>query len=102
MQLAFSVVSLLSVSRETRRQCRNQCLGFHPSRALMAAKLVKDDGVHDLTAYVQNLLQQMQDKFQGMSDQIVTRIDEMGGRIDELEKALSDLMTQAGVDESGK
>lgn len=47
---------------------------------------------------VQSLLQNMQDKFQSMSDQIINRIDEMGTRVDELEKNITDLMTQAGVE----
>uniref|UniRef100_A0A4W4GTS0 Heat shock factor binding protein 1a n=1 Tax=Electrophorus electricus TaxID=8005 RepID=A0A4W4GTS0_ELEEL len=42
----------------------------------------------DLTAVVQSLLQQMQDKFQTIT------------RIDDLEKNISDLMTQAGVEET--
>ncbi|KAI5608267.1 heat shock factor-binding protein 1, partial [Silurus asotus] len=55
----------------------------------------------DLTVVVQSLLQQMQDKFQTMSDQIIGRntLDEMSTRIDDLEKNISDLMTQAGVEE---
>ncbi|KAF3854505.1 hypothetical protein F7725_022560 [Dissostichus mawsoni] len=43
--------------------------------------------VQDLTNVVQTLLQQMQDKFQTIT------------RIDDLEKNISDLMTQAGVEE---
>ncbi|XP_064466370.1 heat shock factor-binding protein 1-like [Ornithodoros turicata] len=58
--------------------------------------------IQDLTQYVQTLLQQMQDKFQVMSDQILSRIDEMGHRIDDLEKNITELMTQAGVDEAEK
>uniref|UniRef100_A0AAY4BUR2 Heat shock factor-binding protein 1 n=1 Tax=Denticeps clupeoides TaxID=299321 RepID=A0AAY4BUR2_9TELE len=59
--------------------------------------------VQDMTAVVQTLLQQMQDKFQTMSDQIIGR-NILGGRccgnrIDDLEKNISDLMTQAGVEE---
>ncbi|CAM4521337.1 unnamed protein product [Leuciscus chuanchicus] len=56
----------------------------------------------DLTVVVQTLLQQMQDKFQTMSDQIIGRnilLHIMSTRIDDLEKNISDLMTQAGVDE---
>ncbi|KAK2869613.1 hypothetical protein Q7C36_001484 [Tachysurus vachellii] len=61
----------------------------------------------DLTVVVQSLLQQMQDKFQTMSDQIIGRnilhsastLDDMSTRIDDLEKNISDLMTQAGVEE---
>mmetsp|Transcript_23290 Transcript_23290/g.72879 ORF Transcript_23290/g.72879 Transcript_23290/m.72879 type:complete len:127 (-) Transcript_23290:358-738(-) len=62
-----------------------------------------DDGAPqntaDLTAFVQNLLQQMQGRFQQMSDSIIGRIDEMGGRIDELEKSIGELIQQAGVDD---
>lgn len=47
---------------------------------------------------VQSLLQNMQDKFQNMSDQIINRIDDMSTRVDELEKNITDLMTQAGVE----
>ncbi|XP_055680858.1 heat shock factor-binding protein 1 [Lutzomyia longipalpis] len=54
--------------------------------------------MHELTIYVQNLLQNVQDKFQSMSDQIISRIDDMGNRIDDLEKSIADLMTQAGVE----
>ncbi|KAI2646946.1 Heat shock factor-binding protein 1 [Labeo rohita] len=57
----------------------------------------------DLTVVVQTLLQQMQDKFQTMSDQIIGRNIlphmHMSTRIDDLEKNISDLMTQAGVEE---
>lgn len=58
--------------------------------------------IQDLTQYVQTLLQQMQDKFQVMSDQILSRIDEMGHRIDDLERNITELMSQAGVDEADK
>ncbi|KPI94638.1 Heat shock factor-binding protein 1 [Papilio machaon] len=54
--------------------------------------------MQEVTQYVQTLLQTMQDKFQSMSDQIINRIDEMGTRVDELEKNITDLMTQAGVE----
>jgi heat shock factor-binding protein 1 len=52
----------------------------------------------DLTAFVQNLLQQMQARFQTMSDSIISRIDEMGGRIDELEKSIGELIKEAGAE----
>jgi heat shock factor-binding protein 1 len=39
-------------------------------------------------------------QFQCMSEQIIGRIDEMGNRIDDLEKSISDLMTQAGVEQN--
>ena len=55
--------------------------------------------VHDLTVFVQQVLQDMQSKFQNMSDGIVTRIDDMGGQIDDLEKSIAELLAQAGVDD---
>ncbi|XP_024022641.1 heat shock factor-binding protein 1 [Morus notabilis] len=54
----------------------------------------------DMTAFVQNLLQQMQARFQAMSDSIITKIDDMGGRIDELEQSINDLKVEMGVDGS--
>jgi len=56
-------------------------------------------GTQELTAFVQNLLQQMQGRFQEMSDAIINRIDEMGSRIDDLEKSIAELMQQAGIEE---
>jgi len=56
-------------------------------------------GTQELTAFVQNLLQQMQTRFQEMSDAIIARIDEMGTRIDDLEKSIAELMQQAGVED---
>ncbi|KAL0601018.1 Heat shock factor-binding protein 1 [Plecturocebus cupreus] len=55
--------------------------------------------VQDLTSVVQTLLQQMQGQFQTMSDQITGRIDDMSSRTDDLEKNVTDLMTQAGMEE---
>lgn len=43
---------------------------------------------------------QMQSRFHEMSEAIVARIDEMGDRIDGLEKSISDLMNQAGEEET--
>ncbi|XP_059659535.1 heat shock factor-binding protein-like isoform X2 [Cornus florida] len=54
----------------------------------------------DMTAFVQNLLQQMQARFQTMSDSIVTKIDEMGSRINELEQSINDLRTEMGAEGS--
>ncbi|XP_021634955.2 heat shock factor-binding protein [Hevea brasiliensis] len=54
----------------------------------------------DMTAFVQNLLQQMQSRFQAMSDSIITKINEMGSRIDELEQSVNDLRSEMGVEGS--
>ncbi|PIN08159.1 Heat shock factor binding protein [Handroanthus impetiginosus] len=50
----------------------------------------------DMTAFVQNLLQQMQTRFQTMSESIISKIDEMGNRIDELEQSINDLRAEMG------
>nr|VDC75577.1 unnamed protein product [Brassica rapa] len=68
----------------------------------------------DMTAFVQNLLQQMQSRFQTMSDSIITKnilflsstlysfawisLDDMGGRINELEQSINDLRAEMGVE----
>uniref|UniRef100_A0A7N0T6W3 Heat shock factor binding protein 1 n=2 Tax=Kalanchoe fedtschenkoi TaxID=63787 RepID=A0A7N0T6W3_KALFE len=54
----------------------------------------------DMTAFVQNLLQQMQSRFQTMSETIVTKIDEMGSRINDLEQSINELKTEMGADGS--
>ncbi|KAK7279111.1 hypothetical protein RJT34_24155 [Clitoria ternatea] len=81
----------------------------------------------DMTAFVQNLLQQMQSRFQTMSDSIVTKnilflfmpfmllinsiagknvfldinaLDDMGNRINELEQSINELRAEMGVEAS--
>ncbi|KAL2345404.1 hypothetical protein Fmac_006689 [Flemingia macrophylla] len=54
----------------------------------------------DMTAFVQNLLQQMQIRFQTMSDSIIAKIDDMGNRIDELEQNINELRAEMGVESS--
>ncbi|TQD70006.1 hypothetical protein C1H46_044461 [Malus baccata] len=56
----------------------------------------------DMSAFVQNLLQQMQSRFQTMSDSIVTKniLFSMGSRINELESSINDLKTEMGMEGS--
>ena len=70
-----------------------------PAASSAGAGGAQPQGTQELTAFVQNLLQQMQTRFQEMSDAIISRIDEMGARIDDLEKSIAELMQQAGVEE---
>ena len=37
-----------------------------------------------------------------MSTSIIGRIDDMGNRIDDLEKSISELMTQAGIEQDNE
>ncbi|KHN46577.1 Heat shock factor-binding protein 1, partial [Glycine soja] len=54
----------------------------------------------DMTAFVQNLLQQMQNRFQTMSDSIVTKNILLFCRINELEQSINDLRAEMGVESS--
>ncbi|XP_014500503.1 heat shock factor-binding protein 1 [Vigna radiata var. radiata] len=54
----------------------------------------------DMTAFVQNLLQQMQSRFQTMSNSIISKIDEMGNRIEELEQNINELRAEIGLESS--
>ncbi|KAK9529804.1 hypothetical protein VZT92_013874 [Zoarces viviparus] len=53
----------------------------------------------DMTAAMEETMQRLQGRFQAMSQQLESKIDEMGTRIDGLENNVSDLMTQAGMEE---
>ncbi|OCT74542.1 hypothetical protein XELAEV_18033525mg [Xenopus laevis] len=58
----------------------------------------------DLSDFADNLLKNLQEKFQVLSDQLTQRNilllkqRKMGSNIDELQKDVSDLMTQAGIE----
>ncbi|CAD5328050.1 unnamed protein product [Arabidopsis thaliana] len=59
----------------------------------------------DMTAFVQNLLQQMQTRFQTMSDSIITKNilisicgKKFSTRINELEQSINDLRAEMGVE----
>jgi heat shock factor-binding protein 1 len=86
---------------ETRNQqnTHHEPLDMSSKAPAAAPGGAQPQGTQELTAFVQNLLQQMQTRFQEMSDAIITRIDEMGARIDDLEKSIAELMQQAGVEE---
>ncbi|XP_059101878.1 heat shock factor-binding protein 1 [Peromyscus eremicus] len=55
--------------------------------------------IKEITLVVETLLRQMQDKFQIMLHQIIGMIDDMSSSIDHLEKNITDLMTQAGMED---
>ncbi|CAA0834179.1 heat shock factor binding protein [Striga hermonthica] len=55
----------------------------------------------DMTAFVQNLLQQMQSRFQTILKFLnCIVLDEMGNRIDELEQSINDLRAEMGQEGS--
>ncbi|XP_006031160.1 heat shock factor-binding protein 1-like protein 1 [Alligator sinensis] len=51
-----------------------------------------------LSRFAENLLQQLQDNFQALTAELSLRMDEMGERISDLEKHVTDLMAQAGIE----
>ncbi|XP_072303238.1 heat shock factor-binding protein 1-like protein 1 [Eucyclogobius newberryi] len=53
----------------------------------------------DLTEVMEKTMQQLQGRFQAMSDQLESKHIAMGNRIDDLEKNVSELMTQASMDD---
>ncbi|XP_066435551.1 heat shock factor-binding protein 1-like protein 1 [Eleutherodactylus coqui] len=52
----------------------------------------------DLSDFAESLLKNLQERFQSMSDQLTHRMDDMGSNIEKLQKDVSDLMTQAGIE----
>ncbi|XP_068587358.1 heat shock factor-binding protein 1-like [Cebidichthys violaceus] len=58
-----------------------------------------DKAAPDMTAAMEETMQRLQGRFQAMSEQLESKLDEMGSRIDGLEKNVSELMTQAGMEE---
>uniref|UniRef100_A0A3B4T6I0 Heat shock factor binding protein 1a n=2 Tax=Seriola TaxID=8160 RepID=A0A3B4T6I0_SERDU len=53
----------------------------------------------DMTEAMEETMRRLQGRFQEVSEQLESKINEMGTRIDDLEKNVSDLMTQAGMEE---
>ncbi|KAG2464803.1 HSBP1 protein, partial [Polypterus senegalus] len=53
----------------------------------------------ELAHLVEKTMENLHCKFKAMSEQITSRMNEMGSRIEDLERNVSELMSQAGVDE---
>lgn len=58
-----------------------------------------DKAATDMTEVMEKTMQRLQGRFQAMSEQLETKVDEMGTRINDLEKNVTELMTQAGMEE---
>ncbi|EKM77992.1 hypothetical protein AGABI1DRAFT_114845 [Agaricus bisporus var. burnettii JB137-S8] len=68
-----------------------------PSKQISIAKsgtLVPGDisSPHELTAFVETLLEQLDTKFDDMSKQILERMSEMSSRVDALEASIQDII----------
>uniref|UniRef100_A0A4W6BRI4 Heat shock factor binding protein 1a n=1 Tax=Lates calcarifer TaxID=8187 RepID=A0A4W6BRI4_LATCA len=53
----------------------------------------------DMTEAMEETMQRVQGRFQTISEQLESKINEMGTRIDDLEKNVTELMTQAGMEQ---
>ncbi|XP_061123706.1 heat shock factor-binding protein 1-like protein 1 [Syngnathus typhle] len=53
----------------------------------------------ELTQAMEKTMQRLQGRFQAIAEHLEVRIDEMGTRISCLEENVTELMTQAGMDE---
>ncbi|XP_069559490.1 heat shock factor-binding protein 1-like protein 1 [Brachyistius frenatus] len=53
----------------------------------------------DMTEVMETTMQRLQGRFQTMSEQLESKHILMGNRIDDLEKNVTELMTQAGMEE---
>ncbi|KAM9163463.1 LOW QUALITY PROTEIN: heat shock factor-binding protein 1-like protein 1 [Pangshura tecta] len=56
----------------------------------------------ELWHFAENLLQQLQENFQALTEKLTLRLEEMGERIDDLEKHVTDLMAQAGIENTNE
>ncbi|KAK5884024.1 hypothetical protein CesoFtcFv8_020290 [Champsocephalus esox] len=59
----------------------------------------ESNSAKELTEAMEETMQRLQGRFKGISEQLESKLDEMGARIDDLESDVSELMTQAGMEE---
>uniref|UniRef100_A0A5F8GK21 Heat shock factor binding protein 1 like 1 n=1 Tax=Monodelphis domestica TaxID=13616 RepID=A0A5F8GK21_MONDO len=55
-----------------------------------------------LTEFAEHLLQELQVHFQALTETITLKMEEMGNRIDDLQNNVTDLMVQAGIQNTDK
>lgn len=53
----------------------------------------------DMAEAMETTMQRLQQRFQSISEQLESKLDQMGTRINDLEKNVTELMTQAGMEE---
>uniref|UniRef100_A0A3B3VLK7 Heat shock factor binding protein 1b n=2 Tax=Poecilia TaxID=8080 RepID=A0A3B3VLK7_9TELE len=53
----------------------------------------------EMTEAMETTMQRLQERFLAISEQLESRMDQMGTRIDDLEKNVTELMTQAGMED---
>ncbi|XP_027708136.1 heat shock factor-binding protein 1-like protein 1 [Vombatus ursinus] len=55
-----------------------------------------------LTEFAEDLLQELQVHFQALTETITLKMEEMGNRIDDLQNNVTDLMVEAGIQNTNK
>ncbi|XP_045880330.1 heat shock factor-binding protein 1-like protein 1 [Meles meles] len=68
----------------------------------MDARGPKTPGGDALGHAAEHLFQELQEHFQALAATLTLRMEEMGNRIEDLQKSVSDLMMQAGIEDSVK
>ncbi|KAL5525849.1 hypothetical protein ACEPAG_7186 [Sanghuangporus baumii] len=67
-----------------------------PSTAASASGAAVNPGditsPHELTAFVENVLERLESRFDDMSSQILERMDQMSSRVDALETSIQDII----------
>ncbi|XP_074841976.1 heat shock factor-binding protein 1-like protein 1 [Carettochelys insculpta] len=56
----------------------------------------------DPSQLAENLLQQLQENFQALTDKLTLRMEEMGEHIDDMLLKVTDLMAQAGIENTNE
>ncbi|KAI6099738.1 heat shock factor binding protein 1-domain-containing protein [Pisolithus sp. B1] len=64
-----------------------------PTSQLPAPSPLEISSPHELTAFVETLLEQLDTKFDDMSSQILDRMTQMSNRVDALEAAIQDIIS---------
>jgi len=64
-----------------------------PTKQSVAANPGEISSPHELTAFVETLLEQLDSKFDEMSSQILDRMAQMSNRVDALENAIQDIIS---------
>ncbi|KAH8100793.1 heat shock factor binding protein 1-domain-containing protein [Cristinia sonorae] len=88
--LPLNVTPSATPARPTANQQR---VNGTPSAASGSADVATDiSSPHELTAFVETLLEQLDAKFDDMSSQILDRMNQMSARVDALEASIQDII----------
>ncbi|KIL65692.1 hypothetical protein M378DRAFT_76556 [Amanita muscaria Koide BX008] len=92
--LPLNVPSTPSKPIETDKDKTPTTLGKQPTSSAKAGAIAPNDisSPHELTAFVENLLERLNANFDEMSNQILDRMNQMSTRVDALEAAIQDII----------